>query len=264
VIETKIQRLAAALRQALATGQTIRPIRDQLAQQAGDVDTAYAIQEINTLQALAQGHRLVGRKIGLTSQVVQQQLGVDQPDYGMLFADMFYGDGEIIPIQRFIQPKVEAEIALVIQEDLVKTKHTYADLIGATAYALAAIEIVDSRIDHWDIRLIDTIADNASAAAFVLGSQPVPLGQLDLVNCQMQIWRDAQLVSEGAGRACLGNPLNAAVWLADEMVRRQRPLLAGDIILTGALGPMVAVNAGDQFQVQIDGFSALRAEFSQG
>lgn len=262
MIEIEIAQLAQALRQAERNGEAISPIRARLNAAQANADVAYAVQDINTQHALAQGRRIVGRKIGLTSKAVQTQLGVDQPDYGMLFADMCYGAGQIIPTQRFIQPKVEAEIALVIERDLLQQKHTYADVISATAYALAAIEVVDSRIENWNISLIDTIADNASSAAFVLGSQPVALSQLDLVNCQMHMRRANQVVSTGMGKACLGNPLNAAVWLADEMVRRKRPLRAGDIILTGALGPMVAVQAGDEFELQIDGFAPLNAAFS--
>lgn len=260
-MDRTLSKWADQLYQAEHTQQAIAPIRDQLPE-GSTVDTAYAIQNINTERALNQGRRLVGRKIGLTSIAVQKQLGVDSPDFGMLFADMAYGDGEKIPTEQLIQPKVEAEIALVIKHDLTQAKHTFADIISATDYALAAIEVVDSRIEHWKISLLDTVADNASSAAFVLGSRPVKLEHLDLVNCKMRMTRAGQRVSEGVGKACLANPLNAAVWLADEMVRRGRPLLAGDLILTGALGPMVVVQAGDEFVVEIDGFDPVTAVFS--
>ncbi|KAA8731494.1 2-keto-4-pentenoate hydratase [Acinetobacter qingfengensis] len=262
-IENLMTSIAKSLANAEKNTKAIAPIRNELPEKHANVDTAYAIQQINTQQALAQGRRLVGRKIGLTSKVVQTQLGVDQPDFGMLFADMAYGDGEIIPLQRFIQAKVEAEIALVLQHDLSKAKHNYTDIISATAYALPAIEVVDSRIENWKISLLDTVADNASSAAFVLGSRPVKLQDIDLVNCQMRMTRHGEIVSQGQGKACLANPLNAAVWLADEMVRRGRPLLAGDIVLTGALGPMVVVQSGDEFKVEIDGFGAVTATFSE-
>lgn len=262
-IENLMQSIAKSLSQAESTRVAIEPIRMRLDENTSNVDFAYAVQDINTQQALAKGRKLVGRKIGLTSKVVQVQLGVDQPDFGMLFADMAYGDSEAIPFNRFIQPKVEAEIALVLQQDLTQTTHTYADIISATAYALPAIEIVDSRIENWKISLIDTVADNASSAAFVLGSRPVKLDHLDLVNCRMQMYRKDELVSQGEGRACLANPLNAAIWLADEMVRRGRPLLAGDIVLTGALGPMVVVKPDDEFIVNIDGFGTVTALFGK-
>ena len=260
---TLLETTALALHDAEQTRQAIPPIRQSLGGDAATADIAYTVQEINTQRALQQGRRLVGRKIGLTSKVVQTQLGVDQPDFGMLFADMAYGDGEVIPWDRLIQPKVEAEIALVLQHDLTQQKHTYADIISATAYALPAIEVVDSRIENWKISLIDTIADNASSAAFVLGSRPVKLENLDLINCNMQMHRKGELVSEGQGKACLANPLNAAIWLADEMVRRGRPLLSGDIVLTGALGPMVIVQPEDEFVVSIEGFDTVTAVFGK-
>ena len=262
VVETSVESVALALREAELTQTPIAPIRPQLGGESADVDIAYAAQEVNTQRALAEGRRLVGRKIGLTSVAVQKQLGVDSPDFGMLFADMAFGDGEAIPAGRLIQPKVEAEIALVINKDLTKEKHTYADIISATEYALPAIEVVDSRIENWKISLIDTVADNASSAAFVLGSKPVKLENLDLVNCKMTMTRGEEVVSQGVGKACLSNPLNAAVWLADEMVRRGRPLLAGDIVLTGALGPMVVAQPGDEFKVEIEGFGSVVAAFA--
>ena len=262
VVETSVETVALALREAELSKNAIAPVRPQLGGESADVNIAYAVQEANTQRALAEGRRLVGRKIGLTSVAVQKQLGVDSPDFGMLFADMSYGDGEVIPTGLLIQPKVEAEIALVINKDLTQEKHTYADIISATEYALPAVEVVDSRIENWKISLIDTVADNASSAAYVLGSRPVKLENLDLVNCKMTMTRAGEVVSQGVGKACLSNPLNAAVWLADEMVRRGRPLLAGDIILTGALGPMVVANAGDEFLVEIEGFGSVTAAFA--
>lgn len=262
MLNSAVEAVATALRDAEGSHTAISPVRPQLGGTEADLDTAYAVQELNTQHALQQGRRLVGRKIGLTSKVVQQQLGVDQPDFGMLFADMAYGDGETIAMDQLIQPKVEAEIALVIKHDLTQEKHSYVDIINATDYALAAIEVVDSRIADWKISIVDTVADNASSAAYVLGSRPVKLSDLDLVNCRMRMTRGDEVVSEGVGRACLQNPLNAAVWLADEMVRRGRPLLAGDLILTGALGPMVVVQAGDEFKVEIDGLGSVSTVFA--
>lgn len=251
---------AALLKSAMDSGTPIVPLRERLVQ--ADQDGAYAIQEINTKRALAEGRRLVGRKIGLTSLAVQAQLGVDQPDFGMLFADMAVGDGEPVALGRLIQPKVEAEIALVIGRDLTHERHTYADIIGATEYALPAIEIVDSRIENWNIRFVDTVADNASSGLFVLGGRPMKLSDFDIAACAMQMKRGEETVSRGNGRACLGSPLNAAVWLADVMARCGRPLQAGDIVLTGALGPMVAVKAGERFDVAIEGLGSVSALFA--
>ncbi|EJM03027.1 2-keto-4-pentenoate hydratase [Pseudomonas sp. GM102] len=250
---------AALLQVATRERKAIAPLRDRLARV--DQDGAYAVQEANTQIWLAGGRRLVGRKIGLTSLAVQAQLGVDQPDFGMLFADMAVGDGEPVELLRLIQPKVEAEVALVIGRDLTHERHTYADLIRATDYALPAIEIVDSRIEDWNIRFVDTVADNASSARFVLGGRPVKLDQFDLTACTMEMKRGDEVVSRGNGRACLGSPLNAAIWLADMMVRCGRPLQAGDIVLTGALGPMVAVTQASRFDVSIEGLGSVSALF---
>ncbi|WP_395402671.1 2-keto-4-pentenoate hydratase [Pseudoduganella sp. UC29_106] len=255
-----VQALAARLRQAETARQTVAPLRGDIA--LDDMATAYAVQQANVDARLAQGERIVGRKIGLTSLAVQKQLGVDQPDFGALFASMAYGDGEAMPLSKLIQPKVEAEIALVLERDLTQEKHTFADIISASAYALAAIEVVDSRIQNWDIRFVDTVADNASSALFVLGSRPVRLSDADLAAATMTLSREGEVPSRGSGAACLGNPLNAAAWLADRMVRLGTPLRAGDVVLTGALGPMVAVTQPGTFTAQIEGLGAVRAVFS--
>ncbi|MBP6116475.1 MAG: fumarylacetoacetate hydrolase family protein [Neisseriaceae bacterium] len=257
-----IEAAAAALRQAQQQQQPIDPIKARFAPEQQGIDTAYAIQEANTQAAIAAGGRLVGRKIGLTSPKVQQQLGVGEPDFGMLFADMAVGQGMPVSLQSLILPKVEAEIALVIGQDLTHERHTYADIINATEYALPAIEIVDSRIADWRIALFDTVADNASSARFVLGSRPILLRDVDLTDCAMQMTdQNGTVVATGEGRQCLYNPLNAAIWLADMMVQCGRPLLAGDIVLTGALGPMVAVTAANRFTVNIANLGHVDTEF---
>ena len=175
----------------------------------GDREGAYAAQTINTARALQAGRRLVGRKIGLTSLAVQKQLGVHQPDYGMLFADMARGDGEEISLRDVMQAKVEAEIAFVIGRDLAEDQLTIADLHRAIEYALPAIEIVGSRIKNWDIKITDTIADNASSGLYVLGSRPCPLDSFDPRLAGMVMEKRGEPVSVGAGAACMGNPLNA-------------------------------------------------------
>ncbi|WP_207200256.1 fumarylacetoacetate hydrolase family protein [Pseudomonas sp. TH03] len=260
---------AKRLRQAESNGQPCAPVRDLIASAlaadptADPVALAYAVQQYNTQVSIDAGLRPVGRKIGLTSRAVQQQLGVNQPDFGLLFASMSRGDDQLIAWADTAQPKVEAEIALVLEHDLCREHHTMADLIRATAFALPAIEIVGSRIANWDIHLVDTIADNASSGLFVLGSRPVQLGKLDLVRCGMSMTLAGEPVSGGAGAACLGNPLNAALWLADTMVRFGAPLRAGDILLTGALGPMVAARPGNVFTAHIQGLGSVTAAFEQ-
>jgi len=258
--QNAIQALAVRLREAARTREVVEPVRGEIA--LDDMPTAYAVQQFNVDARVAAGERIVGRKVGLTSLAVQKQLGVDQPDFGTLFANMAYGDSQPMPLASLIQPKVEAEIALVLERDLTAGKHTFADLIDATAYALAAIEVVDSRIRNWDIRFVDTVADNASSALFVLGSRPVALADIDLVAAGMTLEREGEVLSRGNGGACLGNPLNAAVWLADRMAQLGTPLRAGDVVLTGALGPMVAVTAPGTYTAHIDGLGSVRASFA--
>jgi 2-keto-4-pentenoate hydratase len=259
-VSKHIQQAADLLWQAHHQGEPCNPVRDLIG--TNDIEAAYLVQQINTERWLEQGRRLVGRKIGLTSKAVQKQLGVEQPDFGMLFADMCIADGEDVAPGRVLQPKVEAEIALIINKPLTNEKHTIADIINATAYALPAIEIVGSRVKNWDIKLTDTIADNASSGLFVLGSRPVKIDAFDMVSCGMVMERRGEQVSVGAGAACLGNPLHAAVWLADKMKRVGSPLQPGDIVMTGALGPMVAVAAGDAFEAHIEGLGRVRAVFN--
>jgi len=256
-----IEQAALRLREAGESHTPCVPIRDLIA--PTDVAGAYAVQEINTKYWLGRGRKLVGRKIGLTAVAVQKQLGVDQPDFGLLFDDMLAAEERAIPFAQLMQPKVEAEIAIVLKKPLTKGQNSAADVAEATDYACAAIEIVGSRIANWDIRLSDTIADNASSSHFVLGARRVRLVDADLVNCAMTMVRRGETVSSGSGAACMGNPLNAAAWLADAMVKYGRPLQPGDVIMTGALGPMVAVAPGDVVEARIEGLGQVRATFGR-
>lgn len=257
-----IQQAADALMQAYDSGVPSAALRDRFALK--DAQAAYQVQSINTQRWLERGRRLVGRKIGLTSVAVQKQLGVDQPDYGMLFADMAFGDGEPIPWARLHQPKVEAEVALVLEHDLTDADLTPADLLRACAYAVPAIEVVGSRIANWDIRFVDTVADNASSGVYVLGHKPVTLDKVDLRLVGMVMESRGEQVSVGVGAACLGHPLNAALWLARTMVRLGQPLKAGDTVLTGALGPMAVVQPGAVYEARIEGLGSVRAVFESG
>ncbi len=256
-----IQKAADALYNAAHTGTPSAPIRDLLA--TGDLEAAYTVQEINTKRGLTEGRRLVGRKIGLTSLAVQRQLGVGQPDYGMLFADMARCDAEDVALGDVLQPKVEAEIAFILGRDLTDEQLTMADLFRAIEYAVPAVEIVGSRVANWDICITDTIADNASSGLYVLGSRPVMLRDFDPRTCGMVMEKAGEPVSVGAGAACLGSPLNAALWLAKVMAKVGYPLQAGNTILSGALGPMVGTQPGDVFDVRIEGLGSVRAAFAK-
>ena len=251
---------ADRLREAHDAGVVCEPVADLL--DGASLDDAYAVQDLNTERWLADGRRLVGRKIGLTSTAVQRQLGVDRPDYGMLFADMAADEGGDIDLGRLLQPRAEAEIAFVIGEDLPDPDTTVAEVLRAIEFAVAAIEIVDSRIADWRIGIIDTVADNASSGMYVLGSTPVALGSFDPVMCGMVMERRGEPVSVGAGRACLGSPISATAWLARTMAAVGRPLRAGDTVLSGALGPMVPVAAGDVFEARISGLGTVTAAFA--
>jgi 2-keto-4-pentenoate hydratase len=257
----QIEDAAAALRSAQNTGEYIAPLRQSYA--GLDIENAYAIQLHNTSRRLAEGRRLVGQKIGLTSLAVQRQLGVDQPDFGMLFDDMAYGDSEPIPTAGLCQPRLEAEIAFVLGRDLSMPRPGVLDAIKAIDYALPALEIVGSRIANWDIGIVDTIADNASSSAFVLGARPRKLAQFDLRLCGMRLDCRGKTISSGAGAACLGHPLNAVLWLARKMASLGTPLLAGDLVLSGALGAMVPVRPGDVFEADINGLGSVRAVFER-
>jgi len=248
-----LQQLAERLRNAYTIGPTA-PLRDGLL--PTDAEAAYAIQSINTLAWTAQGRRIVGRKIGLTAKAVQAQLGVDQPDYGVLFDDMAIEDGGTLLRSKVLQPKAEAEVALILAHDLNSPSASIHDVIAATAYALPAIEIVDSRIADWKITFADTVADNGSSGFYVLGRTPRPLSGLDLKTCGMALEVNGRVVSLGAGAACLGHPLNAAAWLARTVASRGEGLKAGDIVLTGALGPMVTLTVGDVVRAEIGGLGS--------
>lgn len=236
------------------------PVSDLIGK--SDVDAAYAVQERNTRHWLEAGRRLIGRKIGLTAKSVQRQLGVAQPDYGMLFADMASPDAEPIPMDGLLQPRVEGEIAFVLGRDLIDPQPTLVDVLAAIEYALPAVEVVDSRIENWAIGITDTIADNASSGRYVLGGEPRALDAFDLRLCGMVMERRGEQVSLGAGAACLGHPLTAVLWLARVMCHAGRPLLAGDLVLSGALGPVVPVRPGDVFELRINGLGSVRAAFA--
>jgi 2-keto-4-pentenoate hydratase len=257
-----IQEAADRLWQAATSGEPCAPVRDLIA--ADDVEGAYAVAQHNVARTVAErGWRINGQKIGLTSPAVQRQLGVDRPDFGMLFAELAHTSGEVVPVTDLLQPKVEAEVALVLRHDLDLKVHTIADVISAVDYVLPALEIVDSRVADWKITFVDTVADNASSGRYVLGTVPVRLDGLDLAAVEMTMAVNGEPASTGVGAACLGNPLIAARWLADTMSQAGTPLRAGAVVLTGALGPMAAVSPGDEVVAEITGVGTVSTTFAK-
>jgi 2-keto-4-pentenoate hydratase len=233
----------------------VQPLRDVLAPQ--DAEGAYAVQSMSVGAWLSEGRRVVGRKIGLTSLAVQNQLGVNQPDFGVLFADMRLEDGGTLAASQVLQPKAEAEIAFILRDDLNDADVTSERVASAIETAMAAIEIVDSRIADWKITFADTVADNGSSAFFVQSSERKSLKGLDLWSCGMVLEKNGNVVSTGAGAACLGHPLNAATWLARTLAMRGEGLRAGDVLLTGALGPMVTLAPGDVMRATVGGLGTV-------
>ena len=258
-----VEAAAEQLRTAAETGVPCAPVRHLLGTST-DVDAAYAVQQRNVESAVAAGRRISGRKLGLTAAVVQQQLGVDQPDYGVLYADTCLADGAEIDSGRLLQPRVEAEVALVLDRDLDRGEHTVTDVIAAVAYALPALEIVDSRIADWDITIVDTVADNASFGLYVVGTRPVPLSAVNLREVAMRLDIDGETSATGTGAACMGNPLNAAAWLADVMCERGTPLRAGECLMTGSLGPMKPIRPGAEVSADLGPLGAVSARLVAG
>ena len=259
--EQLIIQAANRLMQAQKSGVATSPIRQTIGLK--NIQTAYKVQHLISQLRMDHGARRIGRKIGLTSEAVQKQLGVDQPDYGSLFHDMQVENGTTLSYAELMQPKAEAEVAFILKEDLNKEDLQMNDLEHAIDYCVAAIEIVGSRVKDWDIQITDTIADNASASHFILGREKHLLSDLDLVHCKMHMFKNQKLVSQGQGSDCLGNPLNAALWLARTMKAHGEPLKSGEIILSGALGPMSNLAAGDFLKAEIEGLGSVELKVEQ-
>nr|WP_139025853.1 fumarylacetoacetate hydrolase family protein [Gordonia neofelifaecis] len=253
---------AQRLLTALQTREACTPVRDLIG--PTDLPAAYRVQERLTAGRVAGGAKIVGRKIGLTSAAVQEQMGVDQPDFGVLFDDMAYGDGELVPMDRLLQPKAEAEVAFVLKKDLADGPLDTEQIRDAIDYGMPALEVCDSRIDGWNIAFADTVADNASSGVYVLGDTRMTLDEFSPVEVGMSMRINGEEVSTGNGAACLGDPLNAVAWLAKAARDFGEPLRAGQVILSGALGPMRPIESGDEVTVDIVGLGSVTARFSEG
>jgi len=248
------------LRTAAQTRRPCAPVRDLIG--PNDEALAYAVQHKLTDARIRNGRKVVGRKVGLTSTSVQRQLGVDRPDFGVLLDDMMCRESDPIDLRRLLQPRIEAEIAFILLDDLTDPQATAATVRPRVAYAVAALEIVDSRIADWDITFADTVADNGSSGLFVLGSNRVPIDDVDTAAVQMSMSVNGTQASSGSGAACLGDPLHALAWLARTAIAHGDPLCAGQVVLSGALGPMVPVTSAVHVRADITGLGAVETTFT--
>ncbi|MBX3687005.1 MAG: 2-oxopent-4-enoate hydratase [Rhodocyclaceae bacterium] len=258
------QALIARLGDELYTALTSCEVLDPLTNRHPEItiEDAYRIQQQMLSRRLAAGEKVVGKKIGVTSKAVMNMLGVHQPDFGWLTDGMLYNEGEAIAANTLIQPKAEGEIAFVLKSDLTGPGVTAADVLRATEGVMACFEIVDSRIRDWKIRIQDTVADNASCGVFVLGDRMVDPRELDMSTCGMVLEKNGEIVVTGAGAATLAHPLNAVAWLVNMLGTLGIGLKAGEIVLSGALGAMVPVEAGDNLRVTIGGIGGCSVRFA--
>lgn len=258
---TAVSEAASRLWAASQSGAPCPPVRDLIG--ADDVELAYLVQQRLNDRRLAAGGQVVGRKIGLTSPAVQRQLGVDRPDFGVLFADMDVTRLPEVPLERLLQPKIEAEVAFVLGADLTDGPLDVAQMRSVVAFASPALEIVDSRIAGWDISFGDTVADNASSGLFVLGERQLTLDEFEPGDVPMTLRLDEERASSGSGAECLGDPLIALSWLARTARDLGDPLRAGQVVLSGALGPMVATGPGSTISADLGPLGTVSATFSR-
>nr|WP_310462660.1 2-oxopent-4-enoate hydratase [Sphaerotilus sp.] len=256
-----IEHLGDELYDALNARQVVAPLTERHPEIT--IEDSYRIQLRMIERRLQAGEKVIGKKIGVTSQAVMNMLGVYQPDFGQLLDGMVYGDGSVIPAGTLIQPKAEGEIAFVLGRDLQGPGITAADVLRATDGVMVCFEIVDSRVRDWKIKIQDTVADNASCGAFVLGDRLVDVRTLDLRHCGMVLEKNGEVVVTGAGAATMGSPVNAMVWLANTLGRLGMPLKASEVVLSGALGAMVPVVPGDQLRVTIGGIGSCSVRFGK-
>ena len=253
------QQVAAALLAAYDSKEPLEPLT--ATHEGMTLEDAYAIQLLQVDQRLASGRTVQGHKVGLTSAAMQRLLGVTEPDYGHLLDDFFHLEHMPIPIDLFVQPRIEPEVAFVLKKKLKGPGVTVHEALRAVDFVLPALEIVDSRIRDWTIGLFDTIADNASSGAVVLGSTPTDVGAVDLRLAGATFHRNGEVVGTGAGGAVLGSPLNSLVWLANTVGARGVTLEAGHVVLPGAVCAMSAVAAGDTFTATFAGLGSVTARF---
>ncbi|MCF6755804.1 2-oxopent-4-enoate hydratase [Pseudomonas stutzeri] len=259
--KNKIDQYGAELHGALRERKVVAPLTER--EPSLTLEEAYQVSLRMLELRQADGERVIGKKIGVTSKAVQNMLGVHQPDFGYLTDAMVFNSGEALPIsQRLIQPKAEGEIAFILKKDLMGPGVTNADVLAATECVMPCFEIVDSRIRDWQIRIQDTVADNASCGLFVLGDTAVSPRRVDLVTCGMVVEKNGHVISTGAGAAALGSPVNCVAWLANTLGRFGIALKAGEVILSGSLVPLEPVVAGDAMRVSIGGIGNASVRFT--
>jgi 2-keto-4-pentenoate hydratase len=252
--------VADALAQAELHRRPIQPVRETWPELT--VADGYQIQLLNVRRRLAAGGAVSGHKVGLSSKAMQQMLGVDEPDYGQLLADMELFSDRPVPAARYCAPRVEAEIAFVLGHALPGGSCTEEDVLAATEYVVPALELIDSRIADWDIKIVDTVADNASSAGYVLGADRAKPDELDLRGIQGRLLRNGEEVAEGRSDAVLGNPATAVAWLASKVADFGVTLEAGQVILPGAVHRAIDVQGGDCFEAVFDGLGRVSMDFS--
>lgn len=258
--EDKIRQYGDELYAAWLARQPVAPLRER--EPEITIEDAYKIQERFVARRVQAGETIVGKKIGATSKPVQDFLGVYQPDFGMLLSGMVYQEGDTIPLDTLIQPKAEAELAFVLKEDLKGPGITAMDVIRATDYVLPCFEIVDSRITAWNIKIQDTVADNASCGVYVLGKTRGDPRRLDITLAGMVLEKNGELFSTGVGAAVQGSPANAVAWLANTLGSLGIPFKAGEVILSGSQSALVPVVDGDELVCTVGGLGSCRVKFS--
>ncbi|MEH7494359.1 2-keto-4-pentenoate hydratase [Neobacillus niacini] len=256
-----IQRAATALMEAENEREPIAPFTSSTEEIS--VEDAYNIQLFQIHQKVAKGAVVVGKKIGLTSKAMQEMLNVSEPDYGHLLDDMMYGEGETISPHKFIQPRIEFEIAFVLNKDLKGPGVTMNDVIEATDYVVPALEIIDSRIKDWQIKFEDTVADNGSSAGAIIGSTTTKLDNLDLAAVKMTVTRNSEFLDSAAGSAVMGHPAEAVAWLANALGSYGISIYAGEVILSGALSKAIPIKGGDTFTAEFEHIGTVTATFTK-
>jgi 2-keto-4-pentenoate hydratase len=256
-----IQKAANALMEAENEKNPIAPFTSSTEEIS--VDDAYNIQLYQIRQKVENGAVIVGKKIGLTSKAMQEMLNVNEPDYGHILNDMIYKDGESISLDKFIQPRIEFEIAFVLKEDLKGPGVTMSDVITATDYVFPALEIIDSRIKDWQIKFEDTVADNGSSAGAIIGSTTAKLDNLDLAEVRMTATRNGEFLDSASGSAVMGHPAEAVAWLANALGSYGISLYAGEVILSGALSKAIPIEDGDTFTAEFEQIGAVTATFKK-